>query len=256
VSELQYALPRRGLALEDCYFYHSMDLPGVGAVEGEWDLRGGVAEYLGGVDVNGKRVLDVGTASGFLAFEMERAGAEVVASDLSDEHLWDIVPFGGAVGPDAVAEAKDHVRRLNNSFWLAHQALGSSVQVVYGPVYELPEEIGPVDVVVFGSVLLHLRDPFLALERALRLRPQTVVVAEPRWLRYTLLLGVASRLRPSAAFLPRWRSREPHDTWWYLPPAVTAAFLGALGLPRVRTTRHDQRFCGRRQRMYTLVARR
>ena len=41
----------------------------------------------------GKRVLDVGTSSGFLCFEMERRGAEVVAFDLSDEFDGDAVPF-------------------------------------------------------------------------------------------------------------------------------------------------------------------
>lgn len=59
-----------------------MDIPGYGGVEGEWDLRKGVKEYLGNVDFKGKRVLEIGTASGFLCFYMEGQGAEVVAYDL------------------------------------------------------------------------------------------------------------------------------------------------------------------------------
>ena len=78
-----YAEPRTVTDLEECYFYHSMEIPGYGLVEGPWDLRGGVDDYLGNVDLNGKRVLEVGTASGFLCFTMEGRGADVVAYDLS-----------------------------------------------------------------------------------------------------------------------------------------------------------------------------
>ena len=86
-----YAEPRTVTDLEECYFYHSMEIPGYGLVEGPWDLRGGVDDYLGGVDLRDKRVLEIGTASGFLCFTMEGRGAEVVASDLSDDHSWDVI---------------------------------------------------------------------------------------------------------------------------------------------------------------------
>ena len=88
-----YAEPRSVTDLEDCYFYHSMEIPGYGLVEGPWDLRGGVDDYLGGVDLRDKRVLEIGTASGFLCFTMEGRGAEVVAYDLSHEQSWDVVPY-------------------------------------------------------------------------------------------------------------------------------------------------------------------
>jgi 2-polyprenyl-3-methyl-5-hydroxy-6-metoxy-1,4-benzoquinol methylase len=87
-----YAQPRDVTNLGNCDFYHTMDLPGYGTVEGGWDLRGSVREYLGGVSFTGKRVLDVGKASGFLTFHMESQGAEVVAYDLSEYHGWDVIP--------------------------------------------------------------------------------------------------------------------------------------------------------------------
>ena len=70
--------------LNECVFYHSMDLPGLGTVEGQWDLRGRFDEYIGGIDVNGKTFLDVGAASGFLSFEAERRGASVISFDALD----------------------------------------------------------------------------------------------------------------------------------------------------------------------------
>jgi len=70
-----YAPPRTVTDLNDCYFYHTVDVPGVGRVTGEWDLRAGVREYLGSVPFAGKRVLEIGPASGFLSFFMEREGS-------------------------------------------------------------------------------------------------------------------------------------------------------------------------------------
>jgi len=59
-------------------FYHTMDLPTHGTVHGQWDLRGREASYLGNIFLQGKRVLEIGTASGHLCTTMERMGAEVV----------------------------------------------------------------------------------------------------------------------------------------------------------------------------------
>ena len=52
-----YAEPREVTSLDECYFYHSMEIPGYGFVRGPWDHREGVDAYLGNVDLQGKRVL-------------------------------------------------------------------------------------------------------------------------------------------------------------------------------------------------------
>jgi hypothetical protein len=77
-----WAVPRTITDLKDCDFYHTMDIPGVGLVKGEWDLRLGIRRYLGNVAFRDKRVLEIGTASGFVCFYIESQGAEVVAYDL------------------------------------------------------------------------------------------------------------------------------------------------------------------------------
>lgn len=173
-----YAAPREIASLEDCYFYHTMDVPGFGTVKGEWDLRGAIDQYLGRYDFAHKRVLDIGAASGILTFHMEQHGAQVVSYDLSDEYDWDIVPFKVNDNETARAERRAHLRRINNSFWLCHKAFQSSARMVNGAVYDIPREIGPVDVAVFGSILLHLRDPFLALENGARLAQEAIIVAD------------------------------------------------------------------------------
>ncbi len=76
-TSAQPALPK----LEECWFYHVMDLPGLGTIEhpGSWDLRGRFDEYIAHTPISGKTLVDVGTASGFLSFEAEKRGAIVTS---------------------------------------------------------------------------------------------------------------------------------------------------------------------------------
>src|SRR5262249_35068814 len=145
--------------------YHTIDLPEVGTIHGDWDLRSGLPEYLGHVDFAGRRVLDVGAANGLLSFFMERKGADVVSYDLDLNQRWDLVPFAAWTELEETWPGNALVTdRLNNAYWFAHRLTQSKARVVYGSVYDIPRAIGPVDIAVYGSVLLHVRDPFLALE--------------------------------------------------------------------------------------------
>jgi hypothetical protein len=112
--------------------------------------------YLGNVDFRNKRVLEIGPASGFFSFYMEREGAEVISLELGRGQ-----PSGGlGKTPDLQSFDSDPVdvsrKRRNNSFWFAHRAFNSKVRVVYGNVYETPAAIGPVHIATFGNVLLFL----------------------------------------------------------------------------------------------------
>ncbi|MBI5629294.1 MAG: methyltransferase domain-containing protein [Elusimicrobia bacterium] len=255
-----YAPPREVASPEDCYFYHTIDLPRHGLQKGEWDLRGGEADYLGRCELKGKRVLEIGTANGYLCFYMERQGAEVVGYDLSENQSWDIVPY---VHPKFDAKAimekrREHIKKTNNAWWLTRGLLGSKARVVHGTVYEVPEAIGPVDIVTFGSILLHVRDPFQAMCRAARLCRDTLIVTDvpsiSRGWKRDLLRRFAS---PSAMeFLPRAEGRYPYETWWILPPELAAEFAKILGFPHVRITYHTQKYYRGDKHLYTMVARR
>ena len=71
-------------------------------------------------------------ASGFLTFEMEKHGAEVVAVELAEDVAWDFVPYPDAVLAEMRTTRREHMARLRNSFWFAHAAHGSSARVHYG----------------------------------------------------------------------------------------------------------------------------
>jgi SAM-dependent methyltransferase len=120
--------------------YHSLELndgtviPGLISVE---QLRARLDRYPLPEDLRGKRVLDIGAASGWNSFECERRGAEVVAIDCVeyDELL--------------------AVKRLR----------ASKLEYAVIDMEELtPERFGCFDYVLFFGVFYHLRHPLLGLE--------------------------------------------------------------------------------------------
>ena len=139
-------------------WYHTLELPGF-TTTGVFDLRNDVRHYGLPESLEGKRCLEIGTWDGFWAFEMERRGAsEVIALDLDDERELDWPPRRR---PTTWPEAE-----RGAGFHLAKELLESKVERVVRSVYFAePEELGTFDFVFCGSVLIHLRDQLLALER-------------------------------------------------------------------------------------------
>ena len=149
--------------LDELRWYHSIDVaPGV-STKGWFDLRHAL-DVMPFPDVRGKRCLDVGTWDGFYAFEMERRGAaEVVALDVPDIADIDYPPEVRA-DPTFDPSLSDAQPR-SAGFHLLHELLGSKVEWRAGNIYDLdPDEHGTFDVVVVGSLLVHLRDPVRALD--------------------------------------------------------------------------------------------
>jgi tRNA (mo5U34)-methyltransferase len=147
-------------------WYHTIDL-GHGVISpGIVDNRAEVASSRLPDDLTGKRCLDVGTFDGFWAFEMERRGATVVALDL--ESLEDM-DFPLRRRQERAQQAMDvrGTQQIGQAFNVAQEILGSQVRREILSVYDLaPERLGLFDLVLLGDIIVHLRDPELALERA------------------------------------------------------------------------------------------
>lgn len=147
------------------FWYHTIDIaPGV-TTPGWFDTRP-VVDLLPWPDVSGKRCLDIGTFDGFWAFEMERRGAaEVVAVDIPDYLLWDWPPDYRAQGLPTEPGFGFEGSPRGTGFRLVKELTGSKADWRPISVYDLnPADIGTFDVVLMGSLLLHLRDPLRALE--------------------------------------------------------------------------------------------
>ena len=235
----------------DCFFYHTMDLPGFGEVRGHWDLRGRFNEYIGGVDLAGKSVIDVGAATGFLSFEAEKSGAaRVLSFDIADARQQTFLPFKDKLysrDPERwAAEYGAEIERWKNAYWLCHRLLGSRAEVYYGNIYELPAELGQFDVAIVGSVLEHLSDQITALASIARLTKETIVVVSP--------------LLVSEDCIARFGALADHPendfTWWIYSEGVYREVLKMLGFSIARITKaeyyyhHGERF----ETRHTIVA--
>ena len=231
--------------LDDCYFYHTMDLPGIGVQKGHWDLRGRFDDYVGGVQVTGKSVLDIGTATGFLSFEAEaRGAARVVSFDMSDVSQQDLVPFHGK---PYIRESHDAwVTKWKNAYWLCHRLLNSKSEVYYGDIYNLPPELGPFEIALVGAVLEHLVDPVSALVSITRLVTERLVVVTP----------VIDTEEKVAHFVPRADNPEQNYTWWGYSIGLYRELLKILGfdIEQISYSDYYHEFAGRMEERATLVA--
>jgi hypothetical protein len=221
----------------ECVFYHSMELPGIGLIEGSWDHRGTADDYLGHVDFRGKRALDVGPANGFFSFEMERRGAEVTALDLGSEADWDDVPHPYLEPGPVRANLRENVRQVENAFWFAHRALGSKVKLVHGSAYDTPALGQPVDIALMGNVLQHLRDPFRAIERVAQVVTDTLIITEAIWDTDESFVGT-----PGMRLMPNADTPYCNHSWWQVSPALVIEILRLLGFPQLSFQYHQQRF--------------
>lgn len=207
-------LRERVRALEP--WYHTLDLGGGVVTEGMFDLRPFVDRY-GLPDVAGSRVLDVGTFDGFWSFELERRGARVVSIDLDRIQQLD--------WPPRLRPAEDGPR--GETFQLAREALASSVERIGCSIYDAtPERLGGrFDLVFCGSVLIHLRDPMLALERMAALCSGKLILAEE----YSRRLGPFRFVRAA-----EFRGDSPWSTWWIPAVSTWVRMVHTAGFEDVR----------------------
>lgn len=193
--------------LDQCYFYHSLDLPS-GVVNGDWDLRSRFRQYIGNVDLRDRTVLDVGTASGFLSFEAEKAGAKSVTSFDSDSaENWQ-------VAPDEIVD-RDYFQKMRNGYVFAHRSFKSSAKCVLGNVYQVDTAVPQHDIVIVAQILVHLRDPLTALEAAASRAKEQIIVVE----------RITDTEEPTALYL----GGRARYAWWHLSRGIYRTWLAKLG---------------------------
>jgi len=153
-------------ALKDCKFYHSMTFDD-GEQAGGWDIRGLFGQYIGDYPSRGKTVLDVGAASGFLAFEAEKAGARVTALEHRDVSEFQRIPFvSSSFNRDRrawISCLDRSYQMMKNSFWYAHRKYSSNVEVIYESILSIPQWRRQFDVIIAGAIIENLSDPVSAI---------------------------------------------------------------------------------------------
>ena len=231
------AAENAGLTLDDCSWYHSTELPDGTFIEGHWDLRGSESAYLGNVPLQGRRVFEAGPASGFLTYWMEHQGAEVTCFEAGYDAKFEYLPPVDNTDYQAwQIEFMNGIGRLNNSWWLQHRVRNSSARIAYGDIYNLPEDIGTFDMSFFGSILLHLRDPFRALQQAAAHTEQTMVVTDIQH------PGMEDPHDPVLRWGMDADNEGPSQLWWWLSPGAVERMLWRLGFGQVRLLHHSQTY--------------
>jgi O-methyltransferase len=224
---------RAHATVDDCNWYHTFDLPDGGTLEGAWDLRGREASYLGGVEVTGKRVIEPGPASGYLSFYMERQGAEVVSFETGFDVSIDLLPVAGGDTADNEADLMcTTVEGIHNSWWYMHRLYGSSAKLVHGDLYQLPQDLGEFDIAVFGAILLHLREPWGAIQEVAKRTKERIVVTDL----------IQDREAPLESNIMRFSPLATHEisNWWNIYPGAVVAMLERVGFGNTTITEHTQ----------------
>ena len=169
---------RRNLGdIDAFYWYHTIDLGDGLATPGDYDYRDRLADYPFPESMRGMKVLDIGSATGFFAFEFERRGGDVTSVELPSMEVWDMITAEREVlleksqkslGTANRAETFAELNRLyvHGPFDFCHRARGSRVRRCLSRIYDLtPEKLGndQFDMIFLGDVIGHLFSPLAAL---------------------------------------------------------------------------------------------
>jgi SAM-dependent methyltransferase len=227
----------RGRGVDDYYWYHTVDLGNGLVTPGDYDFRQQLSAFGFQASMAGMRVLDVGSATGFFAFEFERRGAQVVSVELPSFTDWDIIASERArlntemlafFKTDSPSEA--YRRHLDAPFLFCQSALGSKIERCYSSVYDLTlAKVGgrTFDLIYAGDMLLHLFSPFRALDVLATLSHDSIVLTVdvpfpgPAGLPLMLFEGGTSE-------------ETDRRTWWRLSVTCAQDMLRRLGFGNVR----------------------
>jgi tRNA (mo5U34)-methyltransferase len=181
------------------YWYHTIELPNGLVTPGLYDFRATYPCFRFPEDMRGLRVLDIGSATGFFAFEFAKRGARVVSVELPSLYAIDRFPgqdveqsllaIQKMMFPDSVDSTRGFVRKytaeelyhflLEGPFEFCRKLLGLEIERCYSSVYDLSaQKLGGFDLVFLGDVLLHTINPLAALAAVAPLCGGTLVLAQ------------------------------------------------------------------------------
>ena len=185
--------------LRGYYWYHTVDLPNGLTTPGIYDFRSTYSCFRFPEQMGGLRVLDIGSATGFFAFEFWKRGAEVVSVDLPSLEALDRFPGQNVehvLGEiehmmfPATSEASRGLARkysaeelyfflLEGPFEFCRKMVGAGIHRHLSSVYDLTEaKLGTFDLVFMGDILLHTINPLAALAAVAPLCRGTLVLAQ------------------------------------------------------------------------------
>lgn len=184
--------------------YHRLDFGDGRVIRGTYDMTRYLGHYRLPDDLRGRTVLDVGTASGYFALECAARGAHVTATDMW-ERSW-----------------------LDELFDLSQ----GTIRYVRKDIYDLDESFGTFDLVICGSVLLHLPDQLGAVRRLRSVAKGRAIIAT------SCVEGSESETRPLCEFVGERASEGDYWSYWSLSAAALVRMCRVAGFADVGHISH------------------
>jgi tRNA (mo5U34)-methyltransferase len=245
--------------VKDYYWYHTVDLGRGLLTPGSYDYRSSLPAFRFPPDMAGMDVLDVGSGTGFFAFEFERRGADVTSVELPSFDDFDRFPgettrqllnnYEASLRshtnspPEQCARlfrekppGQLHHLLLDGPFEFCRKALGSKVRRCYSRIYDLSgERLGKdgFDLVFVGDVLLHTVYPLKALAAVAPLCRGTLVISQD--------LPEAPGL-PAMLYVGGDRAGEDGLAWWLPNKLCLQQILRKMGFHSVEVVGRNTGF--------------
>ena len=255
VEEFNAKAAALGVAdIANYYWYHTVELPGGLVTPGLYDFRATLPLFPFPPDMRGMRVLDVGSATGFFAFEFARRGAEVVSVELPSLYALDRFPgqdiehsiekIGEMIVPRSVDGLSGYVKKysaeklylylLEGPFEFCRRLLSARIKRCYSTVYKLsPENTGGnFDFVFMGDILLHTLNPLQALSAVAPLCTGTLVLSQ--------VVPEAEDGKPAMLYVGGDNPASDEVSWWLPNKPCLLNLLKKLGFREaLETGRHS-----------------
>jgi tRNA (mo5U34)-methyltransferase len=224
------------------YWYHTVDLGDGLITPGDFDYRSNLLTFHFPSSMAGMDVLDVGSATGFFAFDFEKRGANVISVELPSIADWDM-PTGEDRERTLANLMRDHQTdtvegayhyHLDGPFQFCHKILKSKVRRVYSTIYELSaDKLGmkQFDIIFLGDVLLHTFAPLKALAALSPLCRGTLIITEHLW-------DEDEHAQPLMFYAGGATPALDRRTWWYPNKACMDQMLKRLGFQSVQVVGH------------------
>jgi tRNA (mo5U34)-methyltransferase len=239
--------------LGNYYWYHTVELPNGLVTPGQYDFRRSLHCFPFPEDMRGMRVLDVGSATGFFAFEFEKRGATVVSVELPSLYALDRFPgqdieqiigkIEKMMGPKAMDGTGGVVQKhgadqlyhylLEGPFEFCRKLLDSRVQRCYSTVYDLsPANVGPegFDLIFMGDILLHTLHPLQAMAAVAPLCRGSLVIAQ--------VMPDSPDGLPAIHYVGGDSLHSDEVSWWWPNQPCLAQLLKKLGFRDVTLVGH------------------
>jgi|SRR3972149_7133415 len=184
--------------------YHRLDLGNGLVICGDYDMTKYVQHYNLPADLRGKTVLDVGTSSGYFALECARRGARVMGID-----IWDSTP----------------VVRIA-------ELLNLEIRYVVKSVYDLDPSIGPFDLVISGSLMLHLPDVVGIIRKIRSVCSGMTVIST------ACTQDSETNLRPLLEFVGQKAAEADYWTYWSFSAEALKKMLLVCGFSHIESVAH------------------